>query len=158
MTNDMTSREGQRGHKQFFIGNFPDPFCPILSQVQTRGRLGVSKDRLPSDLKVETHVNGGLRQSSTTGDLILYIPSRTKITSEYQTLRPGDFMVTGTLVLAGIGTIPLSFLSPGDAVFVSVTGPGTLSTNIGTAETVFTQPSSGFLSTRHSASTSGQDP
>ncbi|KAJ0155435.1 Uncharacterized protein HZ326_2330 [Fusarium oxysporum f. sp. albedinis] len=88
--NDMTARERQRDHKQFFIGKSADTFCPI-------GPVAVSKDDLPSVLKVETHVNGQLRQSSTTQDLIFSIPTLIKTISEGQTLQPGDVIATGTV-------------------------------------------------------------
>ncbi|KAG5768910.1 hypothetical protein H9Q73_013702 [Fusarium xylarioides] len=126
--NDMTARERQRDHKQFFIGKSPDTFCPI-------GPVAVSKDDLPSVLKVETHVNGELRQSSTTQDLIFSIPTLIKTISEGQTLQPGDVIATGTPAGVGIGKNPPIFLQPGDEVSVSVAGLGTLSNRIGTAET-----------------------
>ncbi|GKU06637.1 bifunctional 4-hydroxyphenylacetate degradation enzyme [Fusarium langsethiae] len=113
--NDMTARERQRDHKQFFIGKSPDTFCPI-------GPVAVSKDDLPSVLKVETHVNGELRQSSTTEDLIFSIPTLIKTISEGQTLQPGDVIATGTPAGVGIGKNPPVFLQPGDEVSVSVTG------------------------------------
>uniref|UniRef100_A0A0C4DJ50 Bifunctional 4-hydroxyphenylacetate degradation enzyme n=1 Tax=Fusarium oxysporum (strain Fo5176) TaxID=660025 RepID=A0A0C4DJ50_FUSOF len=94
--NDMTARERQRDHKQFFIGKSADTFCPI-------GPVAVSKDDLPSVLKVETHVNGELRQSSTTQDLIFSIPTLIKTISEGQTLQPGDVIATGTP--AGVGIV-----------------------------------------------------
>ncbi|RGP60215.1 bifunctional 4-hydroxyphenylacetate degradation enzyme [Fusarium sporotrichioides] len=127
--NDMTARERQRDHKQFFIGKSPDTFCPI-------GPVAVSKDDLPSVLKVETHVNGELRQSSTTEDLIFSIPTLIKTISEGQTLQPGDVIATGTPAGVGIGKNPPVFLQPGDEVSVSVTGLGTLSNEIGTTEIV----------------------
>ncbi|CZR45071.1 uncharacterized protein FPRO_15754 [Fusarium proliferatum ET1] len=126
--NDMTARERQRDHKQFFIGKSPDTFCPM-------GPVAVSKNNLPSVLKVETHVNGEPRQSSTTEDLIFSIPTLIKTISEGQTLQPGDVIATGTPAGVGIGKNPPVFLQPGDEVSVSVTGLGTLSNRIGTAET-----------------------
>ncbi|RGP81456.1 bifunctional 4-hydroxyphenylacetate degradation enzyme [Fusarium longipes] len=126
--NDMTARERQRDHKQFFIGKSPDTFCPI-------GPIAVSKDNLPSTLKVETHVNGELRQSSSTEDLIFSIPTLIRTISEGQTLQPGDVIATGTPAGVGIGKTPPVFLQPGDEVSVSVTGLGTLFNKIGTAET-----------------------
>ncbi|OBS22840.1 hypothetical protein FPOA_09163 [Fusarium poae] len=126
--NDMTARERQRDHKQFFIGKSPDTFCPI-------GPIAVSKDDLPSTLKIQTHVNGELRQSSTTEDLIFSIPTLIKTISEGQTLQPGDVIATGTPAGVGIGKTPPVFLQPGDEISVSVTGLGTLSNKIGTADT-----------------------
>ncbi|KAF9774274.1 hypothetical protein IL306_007765 [Fusarium sp. DS 682] len=126
--NDMTARERQRDHKQFFIGKSPDTFCPI-------GPIAVSKVNLPATLKVETHVNGELRQSSTTEDLIFSIPTLIKTLSEGQTLQPGDVIATGTPAGVGIGRNPPVFLKPGDEISISVTGLGTLVNRMGTADT-----------------------
>ncbi|KAF4985791.1 hypothetical protein FGRMN_11093 [Fusarium graminum] len=120
---DVTARERQRDHKQFFIGKSPDSFCPI-------GPVAVSKDNLPAVLKIETHVNGELRQSATTEDLIFSIPTLIKTISEGQTLQPGDVIATGTPAGVGIGKNPPVFLKPGDEVSVSVTGLGTLRNKI----------------------------
>ncbi|KAF5656447.1 bifunctional 4-hydroxyphenylacetate degradation enzyme [Fusarium heterosporum] len=121
--NDVTARERQRDHKQFFIGKSPDTFCPI-------GPIAVSKDNLPAVLKIETHVNGELRQSATTENLIFSIPTLIKTISEGQTLQPGDVIATGTPAGVGIGKKPPVFLKPGDEVSVSVTGLGTLCNRI----------------------------
>ncbi|KAM5367865.1 hypothetical protein ACJZ2D_009776 [Fusarium nematophilum] len=127
--NDMTARERQRDHKQFFIGKSPDTFCPI-------GPIAVPKEFLPEILKVETHVNGELRQSATTDDLIFSIPTLVKTISEGQTLQPGDVIATGTPAGVGIGKKPPVFLRPGDEMAVSVTGLGTLRNRIASAEVV----------------------
>ncbi|KAF4964497.1 hypothetical protein FSARC_7561 [Fusarium sarcochroum] len=127
--NDVTARERQRDHKQFFIGKSPDTFCPI-------GPIAVSKDNLPATLKVETHVNSELRQSATTEDLIFSIPTLIKTISEGQTLQPGDVIATGTPAGVGIGKKPPVFLQPGDEVSISVSGLGTLRNKIAVKETV----------------------
>ncbi|KAJ4325221.1 hypothetical protein N0V84_003603 [Fusarium piperis] len=127
--NDMTARERQRDHKQFFIGKSPDTFCPI-------GPIAVPKEFLPSTLKVETKVNGELRQSATTEELIFSIPTLIKTISEGQTLQPGDVIATGTPAGVGIGRKPPVYLQPGDEVAVSVTGLGTLTNKIASPETI----------------------
>ncbi|KAL2670549.1 hypothetical protein Neosp_014337 [[Neocosmospora] mangrovei] len=127
--NDMTARERQRDHKQFFIGKSPDTFCPI-------GPVAVPKEFLPSTLKVETKVNGELRQSATTEELIFSIPTLIKTISEGQTLQPGDVIATGTPAGVGIGKKPPVYLQPGDEVAVSVTGLGTLTNKIASPEAV----------------------
>ncbi|EKG20620.1 Alpha/beta hydrolase fold-1 [Macrophomina phaseolina MS6] len=102
--NDVTARERQRDHKQFYIGKSADTFCPMI----------------------QTHVNGEARQDSTTNDLIFSIPKLIKTMSEGQTLQPGDVLATGTPAGVGIGRRPPVFLKPGDEIAVSVTGLGTL--------------------------------
>jgi 2-keto-4-pentenoate hydratase/2-oxohepta-3-ene-1,7-dioic acid hydratase in catechol pathway/pimeloyl-ACP methyl ester carboxylesterase len=121
--NDMTARERQRDHKQFYIGKSPDTFCPI-------GPIAVPAHKLDKTLRVQTHVNGECRQDSTTEDLIFSIPFLIKTLSEGQTLQPGDVLATGTPAGVGIGKKPPVFLKPGDVIEVSVTGLGTLTNTI----------------------------
>ncbi|VUC30790.1 unnamed protein product [Clonostachys rosea] len=124
--NDITARERQRDHKQFFIGKSPDTFCPM-------GPIAVPKEDLPATLKVETHINGELRQGATSEDLIFSIPNLIKTISEGQTLQPGDVIATGTPAGVGIGRKPPVFLKSGDRMSVSITGLGTLNNQIAPA-------------------------
>ncbi|KPI42413.1 uncharacterized protein AB675_9488 [Cyphellophora attinorum] len=121
--NDMTARERQRDHKQFYIGKSPDTFCPM-------GPVAVPKSYLPDVLKIETRVNGEQRQSATTEQLIFSIPHLIKTLSEGQTIQPGDVIATGTPAGVGFGFRPMIFLKPGDEISVTVTGLGTLSNRI----------------------------
>lgn len=88
--NDMTARERQRDHKQFYIGKSPDTYCPM-------GPIAVPAHKLDKVLRVQTHVNGELRQNATTEDLIFSIPFLIMTLSEGQTLMPGDVLATGTV-------------------------------------------------------------
>lgn len=88
--NDITARERQRDHKQFYLGKSPDTFCPM-------GPIAVPSHRLEETLRIQTHVNGELRQNATTDDLIFSIPVLIKTLSEAQTLMPGDVLATGTV-------------------------------------------------------------
>jgi pimeloyl-ACP methyl ester carboxylesterase len=126
--NDMTARERQRDHKQFYIGKSPDTFCPI-------GPVAVHKSQLPDVLKIETTVNGEKRQSATTDQLIFSIPNLVKTLSEGQTLQPGDVLATGTPYGVGFGFRPMIFLKPGDEISISVTGLGTLTNRISASST-----------------------
>ncbi|EPE02261.1 fumarylacetoacetate hydrolase [Ophiostoma piceae UAMH 11346] len=117
--NDMTAREQQRDHKQFFIGKSADTYCPI-------GPIAVPKEDLLPVLRVQTHVNGELRQSSTTDDLIFSIPELISTLSAGMTLQPGDVIATGTPAGVGIGRKPPIFLRSGDEIAVSINGLGTL--------------------------------
>ncbi|KAI0452219.1 hypothetical protein F5B21DRAFT_352710 [Xylaria acuta] len=138
--NDVTARERQRDHKQFFIGKSADTYCPI-------GPIAVPKEDLPKTLRVQTHVNGELRQDSTTDDLIFPIPELLAVMSAGQTLQPGDVLATGTPAGVGIGKRPPVFLKPGDEVSISVTGLGTLTNKIAQSST-----SNSTVSRVHSAS------
>ncbi|KAL1607719.1 hypothetical protein SLS60_002655 [Paraconiothyrium brasiliense] len=121
--NDVTARERQRDHKQFYIGKSPDTFCPM-------GPIAVPASRLEKELRVQTHVNGELRQDATTKDLIFSIPFLIKTMSEGQTLMPGDVLATGTPAGVGFGQKPPVYLQPGDEINVSVTGLGTLTNRV----------------------------
>ncbi|KKP07177.1 hypothetical protein THAR02_00713 [Trichoderma harzianum] len=117
--NDMTARERQRDHKQFYIGKSADTFCPM-------GPVAVPKEALPSVLRVQTHVNGELRQDATTDDLIFDIPTLINTLSEGQTLLPGDVIATGTPAGVGLGLNPPLFLKEGDEITVTIPGIGAL--------------------------------
>ncbi|UKZ75740.1 hypothetical protein TrVFT333_003433 [Trichoderma virens FT-333] len=143
--NDMTARERQRDHKQFYIGKSADTFCPM-------GPVAVPKEDLPSVLRVQTHVNGELRQDATTDDLIFDIPTLINTLSEGQTLLPGDVIATGTvslfcgLLAAAIlsdsitmlacrrrhWTQPASLSQRGDEITVTIPGIGTLRNKVTT--------------------------
>ncbi|PQE05250.1 Fumarylacetoacetate hydrolase protein [Rutstroemia sp. NJR-2017a BVV2] len=121
--NDVTARERQRDHKQFFLGKSADSFCPM-------GPIAVPASALPQTLRVQTHVNGSLRQDSTTANLIFSIPYLIATLSLAQTLQPGDVIATGTPFGVGFGQSPPTFLQPGDTVEISVTGLGTLTNTV----------------------------
>lgn len=117
--NDVTAREKQRDHKQFYIGKSGDSYCPM-------GPMALPKAALPQTLTVTTHVNGELRQKGSTEDLIFSVKNLVKTLSAAQTLRPGDVIATGTPAGVGFGLKPPVFLKPGDTVEISVSGLGTL--------------------------------
>ncbi|OHE99734.1 hypothetical protein CORC01_04870 [Colletotrichum orchidophilum] len=120
--NDVTARERQRDHKQFYIGKSADTFCPM-------GPSAVRKEDLPDwgrSLRLQTHVNGELRQDATARDLIFSIPHLISTLSAGQTLQPGDVIATGTPAGVGIGRVPPVFLKPGDEIAVTISGLGTL--------------------------------
>ncbi|GME26154.1 putative protein yisK [Neofusicoccum parvum] len=121
--NDVTARERQRDHKQFFIGKSGDTFCPI-------GPIAKPAKHLPSILRLQTVVNGEPRQDATTDDLIFPIPFLISTLSAGLTLQPGDVIATGTPAGVGIGRTPPVFLQPGDTVSISVTGLGTLTNTV----------------------------
>ncbi|EED14121.1 4-hydroxyphenylacetate degradation bifunctional isomerase/decarboxylase, putative [Talaromyces stipitatus ATCC 10500] len=121
--NDVTAREKQRDHHQFFIGKSPDTFCPMVYDTFTPSQ------RLPM-LHIQTFVNGEKRQDGTTADLVASIPRLIEVLSSVMTLQPGDVIATGTPHGVGIGFRPPQFLQPGDIVEIAVTGLGKLSNQI----------------------------
>ena len=119
--NDMTAREVQKRHVQFFLGKSPATYCPMGPCVVTADEIGdITKARL------RTVVNGEMRQDSEISQLIFDIPTLIAAISETVMLEPGDVIATGTPVGCGIGFDPPVYLKSGDVVEVSVDGIGTI--------------------------------
>lgn len=109
--NDVTARDLQRKDVQFTRGKSFDTFCPVGPHLVT----GLD----PSDLKVETRVNGQVRQSGRTSAMAFPVTHLIRYISRAMTLEPGDLIATGTP--AGVGP-----LLDGDVCEVEVEGVGTL--------------------------------
>ncbi|MEO0467590.1 MAG: fumarylacetoacetate hydrolase family protein [Pseudomonadota bacterium] len=80
----------------------------------------------PADLKLQTRVNGDIRQNMEIDDLVFSIPQLIAHISEITWLEPGDVIVTGSPEGAGALLSPQQFLKEGDVVDVEVSGIGTL--------------------------------
>ncbi|MFV0458290.1 MAG: fumarylacetoacetate hydrolase family protein [Actinomycetales bacterium] len=120
IVDDFTARDLQRVHKQWLLGKGLDTHCPM-------GPFAVTADEIPDPtvLKVESRVNGELRQNGTVKDLIFDIPELIATISAGITLLPGDIIATGTPAGVGIGFDPPKFMHAGDVIEVSITGLGT---------------------------------
>lgn len=109
--NDVTERHNQKDDGQWTRAKGYDTFAPMGPWIETE---------LDSDnLMVETCLNGELKQSSRTSDLIFGVPSLVSFISSVMTLLPGDIIATGTP--SGIDR-----MNPGDVVEVKIEGIGTL--------------------------------
>ncbi|UUV08107.1 fumarylacetoacetate hydrolase family protein [Ruegeria sp. YS9] len=82
------------------------------------------------DARIQTHVNGELRQDDTLNRMMFPIRREIEYISTFMTLQPGDIIVTGTPTGAGARFDPPKYLVPGDVVEVSVEGIGTLRNTI----------------------------
>jgi 2-keto-4-pentenoate hydratase/2-oxohepta-3-ene-1,7-dioic acid hydratase in catechol pathway/pimeloyl-ACP methyl ester carboxylesterase len=120
LINDVTARDLQRDHKQWFIGKSLDTFCPLGPWAVTADEVDVT------NLQLQTRVNGELRQDTNTSLLIFDVPTIIETLSAGITLEPGDVIATGTPVGVGIGYDPPKYLQPGDEVRVTATGLGEL--------------------------------
>jgi 2-keto-4-pentenoate hydratase/2-oxohepta-3-ene-1,7-dioic acid hydratase in catechol pathway len=120
--NDVTARELQARHVQWFVGKSPDTFCPIGPCITTA-------DEMPelSGARLQTRVNDEVRQSYVFADMIFDIPTLVSTLSEVMTLVPGDLIATGTGTGVGIGFDPPRYMAAGDRVEVEVDGIGILS-------------------------------
>ncbi|MCY8540992.1 fumarylacetoacetate hydrolase family protein [Bacillus haynesii] len=123
--NDVTARDLQKRHKQFFIGKSLDATCPM-------GPFLVHKSMVEDagDLRVETRVNGELRQSGSTKDMIFPIAEMIETLSKGMTLEAGDIIATGTPSGVGKGFHPPKFLRKGDQVDITIEPIGTLSNTV----------------------------
>jgi 2-keto-4-pentenoate hydratase/2-oxohepta-3-ene-1,7-dioic acid hydratase in catechol pathway/alpha-beta hydrolase superfamily lysophospholipase len=127
LINDVTARDLQRDHKQWFIGKSLDTFCPMGPWAVTADEIDIY------DLQLQTRVNGELRQDTNTSRLIFDVAAIIETLSAGITLEPGDVIATGTPVGVGIGFDPPKYLTTGDQVVVSAPGLGQLTNIIGPA-------------------------
>ena len=116
--NDVTARDLQKKHLQWFRGKSLDTFCPMGPTVMVGD--------WPLPFTIYTKVNGSLRQEGTTTDLIFSIPKLIATLSDGMTLLPGDVIATGTPQGVGMGFNPPKFLKKGDVVEINIDPIGTL--------------------------------
>lgn len=109
--NDVTARDLQAQDGQWTRAKGFDTFCPLGPYIETEAD--------PSNLKIELFLNGELKQSARTSQMIFSVPEIVAYVSQVMTLRPGDVILTGTP--SGIGQ-----LKRGDKVEVRIKGIGSL--------------------------------
>jgi 2-keto-4-pentenoate hydratase/2-oxohepta-3-ene-1,7-dioic acid hydratase in catechol pathway len=121
--NDFTARDLQRASSQWMLGKALDGSAPV-------GPYLVTADQVPDPgrLKLECRVNGEVRQSSSTADMVFNCASLVSYISRYFTLRPGDIIFTGTPegVISGYPKDKQVWLKPGDRITSEVEGLGEL--------------------------------
>ncbi|NIE82357.1 MULTISPECIES: fumarylacetoacetate hydrolase family protein [unclassified Burkholderia] len=123
--NDVTARDLQKLHRQWFIGKALDGFCPM-------GPYLVTADEVDGrNLGVTCWVNGELRQQANTRQLIFDIPTLIETISAGIELQPGDVIATGTPAGVGIGFDPPRFLQSGDLIRIEIEGVGVLENQVG---------------------------
>jgi 2-keto-4-pentenoate hydratase/2-oxohepta-3-ene-1,7-dioic acid hydratase in catechol pathway len=123
--NDVTARDLQSRHNQFFIGKSLDTTCPMGPWIVHKSMIDN-----PNHLNIETKVNGEVRQSSNTMNFIFPIEEVIEVLSAGMTLEPGDIIATGTPAGVGKGFKPPKFLKPGDEIEISIEKIGTLKNTI----------------------------
>jgi 2-keto-4-pentenoate hydratase/2-oxohepta-3-ene-1,7-dioic acid hydratase in catechol pathway len=109
--NDVSERYAQKSDGQWTRCKGYDTFAPIGPWIETEVN--------PDDLKVESYLNGEVRQSARTSDLIFGIAEIVSFISGIMTLLPGDVIATGTP--SGIGK-----MHPGDVIEIKIEKIGTL--------------------------------
>jgi acylpyruvate hydrolase len=124
--NDLSARDLQFATSQWMPGKVFDGSAPCGPALVTPDEAG------PHDaIEIELRVNGELRQSASTADLVHSIPALVAHLSSLMTLEPGDVVATGTP--AGVGSLrrPRVWLEPGDEIVISSPQLGVLETRIG---------------------------
>jgi 2-keto-4-pentenoate hydratase/2-oxohepta-3-ene-1,7-dioic acid hydratase in catechol pathway len=124
VVNDVTARDLQKQHGQWFLGKSLDTFCPMGPCIVTADAID------PANTRVRCWVNEELRQDANTADLIFDIPTLIATISAGIALNPGDVIVTGTPVGVGIGFKPPKFLRAGDVVRIAIDGIGTIENRV----------------------------
>jgi 2-keto-4-pentenoate hydratase/2-oxohepta-3-ene-1,7-dioic acid hydratase in catechol pathway len=122
--NDVTARDLQQKHRQWFIGKSLDTYCPMGPWIVTADEVDVTR------LDVRCWINDELRQNANTSDLIFDVPTIIATLSAGMTLRPGDVIATGTPAGVGIGFKPPRFLKSGDVMKLSIGNLGTLTNRV----------------------------
>jgi 2-keto-4-pentenoate hydratase/2-oxohepta-3-ene-1,7-dioic acid hydratase in catechol pathway len=123
--NDVSGRDLQNRDGQWIRGKSLDTWAPL-------GPVFVSADEIPDpdSLRIETRVNGELRQNGAVADMIFKIPELIAFITQGITLQPGDLIATGTPSGVGLGFDPPKWLKVGDRVDITIKPIGTLSSTI----------------------------
>jgi 2-keto-4-pentenoate hydratase/2-oxohepta-3-ene-1,7-dioic acid hydratase in catechol pathway len=121
IVNDVSARDLQLRHFQWFKGKSLDGFCPMGPHIVTADEFGD-----PQSKQVSLLVNGVTKQSASTASMIFSIPIIIEYLSQGMTLEPGDIISTGTPEGVGLGRTPPEYLADGDLVEARVEGIGAL--------------------------------
>lgn len=123
VANDVSARDLQMRTSQWLLGKTCDGFAPL-------GPYLVSADQVPdpNKLNIECRVNGEVRQSSNTSDMVFGCAELIAFISRYFALQPGDVILTGTPegVILGYPKDKRVWLKPGDRVSTTIERLGTL--------------------------------
>lgn len=123
--NDITGRDLQRQHMQWFKGKSLDGSCPMGPCVVTADEFGD-----PQRKRIQLRVNGVGKQDGTTADMIFPVDVTLEWLSQGLTLEPGDIIATGTPDGVGMGRTPPEYLQDGDIVETEIEGIGLMRNRI----------------------------
>ncbi|MCA3423053.1 MAG: fumarylacetoacetate hydrolase family protein [Roseomonas sp.] len=122
--NDVTGRDLQRRHGQWFKGKSLDRSCPLGPVIVPAADLSAA------DLAIGLKINGEQRQASRTSKMIFDVPEIIHQLSAGFTLLPGDVIMTGTPEGVGYAMQPPQTLKAGDIMELTIEGIGTLTNTI----------------------------
>jgi len=123
--NDLSARDIQLNHKQYFLGKSIDGGCPMGPWIVTADEIAD-----PQALAIACRVNGVTKQASSTRNMIFDVASIIEWLSRGMTLEAGDVIATGTPSGVGFVREPPEYLQPGDVVECEVEGVGVLRNTI----------------------------
>jgi 2-keto-4-pentenoate hydratase/2-oxohepta-3-ene-1,7-dioic acid hydratase in catechol pathway len=123
--NDVTARDLQRRHEQWFKGKSLDTFAPMGPCVVHRSLIPD-----PQRLRLRMRVNGEVRQDASTSSMVFTVAQLISVLSAGMTIEPGDLLATGTPEGVGMGRTPPLWLKPGDVMEAEIDGIGTLRNRI----------------------------
>jgi 2-keto-4-pentenoate hydratase/2-oxohepta-3-ene-1,7-dioic acid hydratase in catechol pathway len=127
VANDVTARDIQSSDpaSQWVRGKSLDTFAPM-------GPYFVTADVVADwrQLRLQTWVNGELRQNELCGDMVFGVEELVSFISQDMTLEPGDIILSGTPSGVGAGFTPPRWLHPGDVVEVEISGLGKLTSKV----------------------------
>lgn len=123
--NDVSARNLQTRHKQWYFGKSLDGFTPIGPCIVT-----IDEFQNPPELAIKSYVNGELRQNSNTNLLIFDIAHVVSDLSQGMTLKAGTIIATGTPAGVGMGFVPPNFLKSGDIVTCEIEKIGRLTNTV----------------------------
>lgn len=123
--NDVSARELQSAHQQWYFGKSLDGFTPIGPWIVTRDEIGW----LP-ELTIQCYVNGELRQNSRTDMMITNIDQVISELTRGMTLKAGTIIAMGTPSGVGMAFDPPKYLRPGDVVRCEIEGIGVLENTV----------------------------
>ena len=119
--NDVSARDVQTSHKQWYFGKSLDGFTPMGPCIVTADEIS-----FPPALDISSAVNGEPRQHSNTRLFLTSIPALLEELTAGMTLLPGTIIATGTPAGVGMGFDPPKFLQSGDVVECTIQGIGTI--------------------------------
>jgi len=123
--NDVTARDRQKWHKQFFISKSFTGACPMGPSIVTADEI---ED--PQNLQLRSWVNGELKQDSNTKYQIFNIAQTISVLSQGMDLEAGDVIATGTPSGVGYARTPPEYLMPDDIVECEVERIGKIANKI----------------------------
>jgi len=119
--NDVSARDLQSAHGQWFKGKGLDTSCPIGPWIVTADEFGS-----PTGHNIVLRVNGETRQSSSTSDMVFDCAAIVESLSKGMTLEAGDIITTGTPSGVALGMVPQLWLKDGDVIEAEIEGIGIL--------------------------------